>query len=177
MPAAGGFAPVKCFQLKCSSVTRAPQCRTWQRVYPLGPAAASLQDLPCALPRPKADSVSGSKTFRPGTGQKCFLQQMSLDRAVLRHSCSKSITFPQLGASAQLQAVLPQHHHAAVPPSLWASCGQAPTTRSPLPCSFPGTSSQVCRGGGGQEAQASNVLDNISSDRASWSLARQPTFA
>lgn len=109
--------------------------------------------------RPKADLDPDSKTFRPETGQ-----QRSLGRAGSCHLCPKNI-------SVRSQCPAPASAASATPlwlpllmllPSKWVSCGQA-HTRSPLPCSLPGSLPQVCWGEARQEAQASTVLDNSSS--------------
>lgn len=70
---------------------------------------------------PKADLVAGSETFRPETGQKCLLQQMSLDRAVLRPTPFQKRHFSSVRSQC--------------PPSCRAA--PAPPPCLPLPMSLP----------------------------------------
>lgn len=127
VPAAGGFAPIAYLQLKYSSATHAPQGLAGQGVSLCREQPLHLYGIrPMPFLRLKADLVPGSQTFRPGTGQKCLLQQMSLDRALLHHPLFQNHHFssvrsqcPASGSAAPAPPLcLPL---LMSPPSKWAS--------------------------------------------------------
>lgn len=96
----------------------------------------------------KAGLVPVSKTFRPERGQKCFLQQISLDRTVWCHLCFTSCFLSQEQV-ASLRQCCPSTTTLSLPAGVsliqMGTHGQIHKTRCTLPCSLPGSSSPVCK--------------------------------
>lgn len=174
--AAGGFAPIKYFQLKYSSVTHIPQRLTRQRVYLSGAAIAPVQDLLRVLPQ--ADFIPGSKTFRSETGQKCLLQQMSLDGAALH--LFQNHHFSSVRSQCPAPGSVAQHHPAASP--RW--CYPHPN-RPPVGKHIPSGALSLAwelvpdvqkRVETRHKPKTCWTIAPGGRDEASWSLAPQPTF-
>lgn len=109
----------------------------------------------------KADLVCVSKTFRPERGQKCFLQQISLDGIVWCYPCS-TLFFLSQEQVASLKQCCPSTTTlplpAGVSPIQMGSHRQIHNTRCTLPCSLPGSSSPVCKTRGSSQQSAGQQL-------------------
>lgn len=121
----------------------------------------------------KASLVYVSKTFRPERGQKCFLQQISLDGPLFH------IIFPHSGTSGQPQAVLPQYHHTASPCWCFPHPNGLPwaNTQHQVHSSLFFAWELIPRGQDKRHKPAACwTTAPAIRDEASWSLACQPAF-
>lgn len=109
----------------------------------------------------KVGLVPVSKTFRPERGQKCFLQQISLDRTAWCHPCFTSFFLSQEQV-ASLRQCWPSTTTLPLPggasPIQMSSHRQIHNTRCTLPCSLPGSSSTVCKTRGTSQQCAGQKL-------------------